>query len=65
VLVERAEQVEAYLLPTVNYPPKLEKIVQGLLAELNATDPQMPDGSGRRLRLHLGEQSDLEVAIVS
>ena len=65
VLVERAEQVEAYLLPTVNCPPKLEKIVQGLLAELNATDPQMPDGSGRRLRLHLGEQSDLEVAIVS
>jgi len=32
VLVERAQQVEAYLLPTVNYPPKLEKIVQGLLA---------------------------------
>ena len=65
VLVEKAEQVEAYLLPTVNYPPKLEKIVQGLLAELNAIDLQMPDGSGRRLRLHLGEKSDLQVAIVS
>ena len=30
VLSESAEQVEAYLLPTVNYPPALEKIVGGL-----------------------------------
>jgi len=34
-----------YLLPTVNYPPKLEKIVSGLLAQINATHPIMPDGS--------------------
>ena len=65
VLLQRAEPVEAYLLPTVNYPPKLEKIVQELLAELNATDPEMPDGSGRRLRVHPGEKSGLQVAIVS
>jgi type I restriction enzyme S subunit len=56
---------EDYLLPTVNYPPKLEKIVSGLLAEINATQPIMPDGSGRRLRLHLGEKTGLQVAIVS
>jgi hypothetical protein len=59
------QQVEAYLLPTVNYPPKLEKIVSGLLAEINATQPIMLDGSGRRLRLHLGEKTGLQVAIVS
>jgi hypothetical protein len=64
VLVQGAEQVEAYLLPTVNYPPKLQKIVRELLAELNATDPQMPDGSGRRLQLYLGKKSGLQVAIV-
>jgi hypothetical protein len=65
VLVGSVQQVEVYLLPTVNYPPKLEKIVSGLLAEINATQPIMPDGSGRRLRLHLGEKTGLQVAIVS
>jgi len=65
VLVESAEQVEVYLLPTVNYAPKLEKIVSELLAELNATESTMPDGTGRRLRFHLGEKSSLQVAIVS
>jgi hypothetical protein len=65
VLVGSAQQVEVYLLPTVNYPPKLEKIVSGLLAEINATEPIMPDGSGRRLRFHLGEKTGLQVAIVS
>jgi hypothetical protein len=47
VLIESAEQIEAYLLPTVNYPPALQKIVRGLLTEINARDPKMPDGSGR------------------
>jgi hypothetical protein len=65
VLVESADQVEAYLLPTVNYPPTVEKIVKDLLAEFNAKDPQMPDGSGRRLRLHLGQKTGLQIAIVS
>jgi len=65
LLAETAEHVDAYLLPTGNYPPKLDRIVQGLLAELNATHPLMPDDSGRPLRLHLGDQSDFQVAIVS
>ena len=65
VLVESAEQVQAYLLPTVNYPPKLEKIVSELLNQLNRTGPQMPDGSGRRLQLHLGQKSGVQIAIVS
>ena len=64
VLVESGEDVDAYLLPTVNYPPKLEKIVRELLAGLNATDLRMPDGTGRRLRIFLGEESGIEVAIV-
>jgi hypothetical protein len=65
VLAESADQVEAYLLPTVNYPPTLEKIVSGLLTEINGTDPKMPDGSGRRLRLYLGQKTGLQIAIVS
>ena len=65
VLCESADQVEAYLLPTVNYPPALEKIVSGLLTEINGKNPKMPDGSGRRLRLHLGQKTGLQIAIVS
>jgi len=63
VLVESDQQVEAYLLPTVNYPPALEKIVSGRLTEINTRDPRMPDGSGRRLRLKLGEKTGLQIAI--
>lgn len=63
VLSESPAQVEAYLLPTVNYPPAMEKIVTGLLRQINGKDPKMPDGSGRRLRLHLGQKTGLQVAI--
>jgi hypothetical protein len=65
VLVESAGQVEAYLLPTVNYPPNIERIVNQLLAQFNAKDPKMPDGSGRSLRLHLAQKAGLQIAIVS
>jgi transposase-like protein len=65
VLVESADQVEGYLLPTVNYPPIIEKIVNELLAQFNAQNPKMPDGSGRRLRLRLGQKTGLQIAIVS
>lgn len=64
VLVESADQVEAYLLPTVNYPPAIEKIVNELLAQCSAKEPKMPDGSGRRLRLRLGQKTGLQIAIV-
>jgi len=63
-LVESEEQVAVYLLPTVNYPPALAKIVRGLLAEINATRPQMPDGTGRPLQFHLGQKLGIQVAIV-
>jgi hypothetical protein len=65
VLAELADQVDAYLLPTVNYSPAIEKIVSELLTEINRKDPRMPDGSGRRLRLHLGQKTGLQVAIIS
>jgi hypothetical protein len=65
ILAESAEQVDAYLLPTVNYPPAIEKIVCQLLREINAKDPTMPDGSGRPLRLHLGKKTGFQIGIVS
>ena len=64
LLAESMDQVDAYLLPTVNYPPVIEKIIRQLLAEINGKDSRMPDGSGRRLRLHLGNKTGLQIAIV-
>jgi hypothetical protein len=65
VLVASATHVDAYLLPTANYPPKLAKIFQDCLTRFNASAPLMPDGSGRSLRLHLAKKAGLQVAFRS
>jgi hypothetical protein len=65
LLVETQHHVDAYLLPTANHPPKLQKIFQDLLARFNASAPLMPDGSGRTLRLHLAKKAGLQLAIDS
>jgi hypothetical protein len=65
VLVESFTQVHAHLLPTVNYPPAIAKIINQLLSDFNAKDPKMPDGSRRCLRLHLGQKTGLQIAIVT
>jgi hypothetical protein len=64
VLVSSDQKVDAYLQPTFNYPPKLAKIINELLVQINATQPIMPDGSGRKLRLHLNEEAGVNFAIV-
>ncbi len=63
ILVEDAKQVEAHLLPTVNYPPKVRKLMEQLLEQINAAEPQMPDGSQRRLRLRLAEKEGIQLAM--
>lgn len=65
VLVETDQQVDAYLLPTVNYAPKLEKIITQVLQQINTTDPKMPDGSKRQLRLHLAKKEGIQLAMAS
>jgi hypothetical protein len=65
VLAEAADHADAYLLPTVNYPPAIEKLIRELLTQINSKDLKMPDGSGRRLRLHLAEKTGIQIAIVS
>lgn len=47
VLVEHVDRVEAYLVPTPNHPPKVQKILTQFLESLNESGLQMPDGSGR------------------
>lgn len=65
VLRQGTQQVEASLYPQPNYPPKVRQIMEQLLDDINATNPTMPDGSGRKLLLRLGKKTEIEFAIVS
>ncbi len=57
-------EIEVHLVPTVNSPPpKLRKIIDRVLQDLNAGDLQLPDGSGRKLRLRLTRKAQIEVRV--
>lgn len=57
-------EIEVQLVPTVNYAPKLRKIIDRLLQDLNASALQLPDGSGRKLRLRLTRKEQIEVRVL-
>ena len=63
VLEVQAEQIVVHLLPRVNYSPQLRRIIGGVLEGLNGQQPQLPDGSGRRLKLRLGRRSELKLGL--
>jgi len=50
-------------VPTVNYAPKLRKIIERVLQDLNESDLKLPDGSGRKLRLRLTRKEQIEVRV--
>jgi hypothetical protein len=50
-------------VPTVNDAPKLRKIIDRLLQDLNESALQLPDGSGRKLRLRLTRKEQIEVRV--
>jgi hypothetical protein len=55
--------IEVHLVPQVNYPPKLRKIITAPLDELNAGGLTLPDGSGRPQRLRLTRKEQISVRI--
>ena len=63
VLCWTGTEIEVHLVPTVNYAPKLRKIIDRVLQDLNATDLKLPDGSGRKLRLRLTRKEQIEVRV--
>ena len=65
LLRDQGNTVEAILLPTPYYPRKIRTIVNCLLEDINAEEPQMPDGSGRHIRLRLGKKNGIKLAIVT
>jgi len=61
VLRWTGQTFEVHLLPRVNYPPALQAVILTLLEQLNAKQPQLPDGSGRALEFYLSDREDFEI----
>ena len=55
--------ITAHLMPTVNYSPQQQGILQKLLEAKNQEGLVFPDGSGRKLKLCLGNRSDIQISL--
>ena len=63
VLEVRPDQIVVHLMPRVNYPPRLRRILATVLEGINAQEPVLPDGSSRRLQLRLAQRSEMKLSI--
>ena len=63
VLEVGANQLTVHLMPRVSYPPHVRRIIATVLEGINARDPVLPDGSGRRLKLRLAQRSEMQLSM--
>ena len=56
--------VDVVLFPTAHYQPKLRKIVETILEQINAANPPMSDNSERIIRFSLGKKEKNLFAIL-
>jgi hypothetical protein len=63
VLEVRPDQMVVPLMPRVNYPPRLRRILAAVLEGIKAQAPVLPDGSRRRLKLRLAQRSEMKLSI--
>src|SRR6266571_6621689 len=63
VLEVHPDQILVHLMPRVNYPPQLRRIITAVLDGVNAQKPVLPDGSGRSLKLRLAQRSEMTLSI--
>jgi hypothetical protein len=63
VLEVGSKQIVVHLMPRVNYPPHLRRILTTVLEGINAQQPVLPDGSRRALKLRLADRSELKLSI--
>ena len=62
ILIRRADHLEVQLISPVNFPPKIRRVIEQFLEQLNAIDMELPDGSGRKIRLFLGSKAGIQLA---
>jgi hypothetical protein len=63
VLEVGTKQIVGHLMPRVNYPPQLRRILGTVLEGVNAQCPVLPDGSSRSLKLRLARRSEMKLSI--
>jgi hypothetical protein len=63
VLEVGTQQIVVHLMPRVNYPPQLRRILGTVLEGINAQRPVLPDGSNRSLKLRLAQRSEMKLSI--
>jgi hypothetical protein len=63
VLEVRPDQILVHLMPRVDYPPQLRRIITARLDGINAQNPVLPDGRGRSLKLRLAQRSEMTLSI--
>jgi hypothetical protein len=63
VLEVGPDQMVVHLMPRVNYPPRLRRILATVLDAINAQQPVLPDGGSRRLKLRLAHRSEMKLTI--
>jgi hypothetical protein len=57
------DQIVVHLMPRVNYPPRVRRILTTVLEAINAQEPVLPDGSRRRLKLRLAQRREMKLSI--
>ena len=63
VLEVCSDQIVVHLMPRVNYPPRVRRILATVLDAINAQKPVLPDGSSRLLKLRLAHRSEMKLSI--
>lgn len=63
VLEVEPKQIVVHLMPRVNYPPQLRRILSTVLEGVNAQRPVLPDGSNRSLKLRLAQRNEMKLSI--
>ena len=63
MLEVRPDQILVHLMPRVNYPPQLRRIITAVLEVVHTQKPVLPDGSGRSLKLRLAQRSEMTLSI--
>jgi hypothetical protein len=63
VLETQPDQILVHLMPRATYSPQLRRIISVVLEAINAQNPVLPDGSGRQLKLRLGQRDELTLSV--
>ena len=57
------DSIQVNIMPRVNYPPQLRRIIAKVFEELNTQQIVLPDESSRKLIFRLADRSELNVTL--